>query len=88
MSVVCTVAAATTVTLSAAALTSLASATAGIMAMRQLNAAEGEVHREELRQRQQAEVEAEAEARATVELGSAQAKILGSLVAGHPEPEP
>lgn len=81
MSVICTVAGAGACYLGPAAISGIATATAAVMAMRQLKAAEGEVLREEERLRLEHEAEAMLAAVSQVELSSKQRDQVGSLVA-------
>ena len=81
MSVICTVAGAGACYLGPAALSGIATATAGVLAMRQLKAAEAETQREEETARLQAEVDAMADAATQVELSTAHSDTVGTLVA-------
>jgi hypothetical protein len=81
MSVVCTVAGAGACYLGPAVLSGLATATAAVMAMRQLKAAEGETLQEEERLRLEHEAEAMVDAVSQVELSPAQRDKVGAMVA-------
>jgi hypothetical protein len=81
MSVICTVAGAGACYLGPAALSGIATATAAVMAMRQLKAAEGEVQLEEERLRLEDEARAMVDAVSQVELNTEQRDKVGSLVA-------
>lgn len=81
MSVVCTLAVPGVVYLGPTVLAGLASAVATAMALHQLDAAEGEVLREEERARLAVDAQALSDAVSQVELGAAQAEALEGLVA-------
>ena len=78
---ICTIAVPGVVYLGPSVLAGLASAAATAMALRQLNAAEGEVAREEERSRLAADAEILADAVCQVELGAAQTEAIEGLVA-------
>ncbi len=81
MSVVCTVAAASATYLAAGILTGIAASAATAMGLRQLQAAEGAILREEARERAMQAMQQEHEAAQMVEVSTARSAALQELVA-------